>query len=286
MKQPPFSKDGNDWKKQTFYEGNIEANIWLYEFSGPEERKEIIRKLEISSQFNMKYKGLRQFYGDELIAYKEKVGSNKHANDFLRVISSHLTDNFEDNQLTSWKDCLPPFWEELIFTHFPNVMYISKQRKQSVIFLSQLNKFIKWLDYRVGTSWHQTIKQYTKEASEKLVYCEKLLNYLFLLEHPTIYKNDWNIEDELIRSKNKLDSLATFHGSIFQVKEVYDEYILITDINNLRDYEITGTLTEVINPGILLHGGIGKEDDNDFLWEWSLTEGVYPERAKKYINFI
>lgn len=50
-----------------------ETKIKLIPLTGTQSRSEILKKIEISSQFNMRYRGLFEYYGDDLIAYKKKI---------------------------------------------------------------------------------------------------------------------------------------------------------------------------------------------------------------------
>src|SRR5690625_3450233 len=181
-------------------ERNLEVKVWKYEFSGLADREKMLEKIRISTEFDMRYRGLVQFDGDDLVDYKRKIGSNKNGTEFLRVLAKHFTNNLENRCPSSWEECTSAFWEELIFFYYPHLMKISKEQKQSSIFLSQLKKFVRWLDHKKGTSCYQILETLTEDAASDLTICERLLNQLFLLEYPTMYEKDWNVEEELEES--------------------------------------------------------------------------------------
>lgn len=57
-----------------------------------------------------------------------------------------MTDHLEDECPPSWKECPSSFWEELIFAYLPHYTKIIPHKNYAEIFLSQLRKFVRWLD--------------------------------------------------------------------------------------------------------------------------------------------
>src|SRR5690625_1551860 len=169
------------YSKLTFCDGNTESTLWKYEFTDSEDREKILENIHIGSQFDMRYRGLFLFFGDDLVTYKKKIGSNKNGTEFLRILARYFTNHLEDDAPSSWEECQSTFWEELIFACFPHLMKLSKEQQQSIIFISQLKKFVQWLDKTKGTSCYQFIEKYFKEATVELPRNEKLLNQLMLL---------------------------------------------------------------------------------------------------------
>lgn len=272
-------------QKQTFKDKNMEATVWKYEFSGPEDRERMIEKVKISAQFDMRYRGLFQFYGDALIDYKQKIGTNKSGTEFLRVLAKYFTDNHEDTPLYSWNDCQSSFWEEFIFVYYPHLMKISKEEKQSRIFLSQLINFVKWLDQDIGTSCYPIIQTYLKDAASELYDCERLLNQLYLLDYPTIHQEDWNFEKEFTRGITELEQAKEVHNSIFQILKTHGRIIYVKDIDTKEDYKIMDMPSHLMKQGMLLDGFIAIHETDSY-WRWNTTLGIFPERAKKYIKFV
>ncbi|WP_231784211.1 hypothetical protein [Lentibacillus sp. JNUCC-1] len=255
-------------------------------FSHPDEHKAMMEKLKISSKFDMRYRGLLEFYSDDLVAYKLKKGSGKHTNEFLRIFSYYLTDTLEDHCPSSWQECQSSFWEKFIFVHYPHDhMTISKKQRDSEIFLLQLRRFVKWLDQRTGTSWLKVVEQYEAQAKSELLHCEKLLNHLFQQAFPGIHQNDWDFEKILTSNTTNHNHYANNIQSIFQVKEVYDDVVTINDIDSDRVYQIVGMPCKLVKPGLLIEGCIGMKKDA-FFWELWVTSGVYPARARDYFVFV
>ncbi|MGY0693883.1 hypothetical protein ACW2QC_14030 [Virgibacillus sp. FSP13] len=285
MKNKAFHAYGSVQYQESCSTSQSYVKVQMHPFSSPKEREAILEKLRIGSQFFMRARGLSKFYGDDLIAYKRKKGSGKHANEFLRIFANYLTDNLEDNCPSSWKECQPSFWEELIFVHYPHHIKISIKQRESEIFLLQLKRFVRWLDHRAGTSWYELVEQYAQQASPELAMCERLLNHLYLRSYPNIHQSDWDFEKDITANESELNNCTQSIHSAFQVKEVFNEIITVTDIDSGRDYQIDEMPCNIIYPGMIVCGVIGKKGD-DFYWTWYVTEGVYPARAKDYFLFV
>ncbi len=285
MQNTAFCTCGSGLVKENCCQGKPEVRVTLQPFSDPGEKQVFLEKLQISSQFDMRYRGLVDFYGDDLIAYKQERRSIEQVNEFLRIFAKHLTDNLEEDCPTSWKECPPSFLEELIFGHYPHHMKITTKQNDSEIFLLQLKRFFRWLDQRVGTSWYDLVDKYAEEAAPELKRCEQLLNHLFLCEFPRIHHNDWNVTEDIATLEINLNKCSESVHSVFQITEVYEEIITANDIDSGRTYQITGIPCNMVTPGILINGIIGKKRE-DFYWTWLNTEGVYPSKAIDYFKFI
>lgn len=112
----------------------------------------------------MRYRGLFEYYGKDLIAYKRENPTDQNRNEFLRILSSYMTTHLVDNCPTSWKKCKTSFWEEFIFGYYPHMMLITPEENEVDTFLLELKKFIQWLDKRAGTSFHPLIEKYAAES--------------------------------------------------------------------------------------------------------------------------
>lgn len=278
-KQFIFKKDDGNWK----------ATVWIKKFSddaeNEHERKRMIEKIALCSQFGMRYQGLVRFYGNDLIGYQEKIGANKNGTEFLRVLANHFANTDDEMPPSSWQDCNHQFWEELIFSYFPHIMKISKSQNQSVRFLFQLKKFVRWLDKQKETTFSQMVEQLVQEAMIELVPCEHMLNELFTIEYPTIHSNDWDFKKEINVAQKKLESAVALYNSVFQVLKIQKGIVDLKDLDKKRTYQVTLLPCARIKEGVLLNGMIGKQK-GDFYWEWMITEGVYPNKAKQYIQFV
>lgn len=258
------------------------TRVWFQPFTGPDEYQEVLSNLHISSQFDMRFRGLYEHYGKEFIAFKRENPHDPSRNEFLRIFSSYMTDYLEDDCPASWKDCRPSFWKEFILYYFPCRMTVSPEEKEVDRLLPQFIKFVSWLDKRVGTSWSNIVKKYAQEAYFELKNCESLLNSLFLIQYPRIFNNDWNATKDIDKLEELLNSLHESFIGYFQIKEISENVVIATNIKDQRVYHIKGLPNNTMVPGFLLHGCIGKRS-NEKYWIWCYTSGVYPKRAKKFI---
>jgi hypothetical protein len=262
-----------------------QMRVRVQPFANPKERQEFLMNLAISAEFEMRHRGLLEFYGKDLIAYKQKNTSDKNCNEFLRVMSKFMTDWLEDKCPSSWKKCQPSFWEEFIFTFYPHSMKISPNKKEVETFLSQLRKFVRWLDRRAGTSWYPVIEEYASEAGPELKICEHLLNDILLSDFPRIHHDDWNLEQDYEKIKQKFNKFTDRLDSIFEVTSMIEDSIVLTEFNSNRTYYIKGLPCKLIKPGIIMSGAIGKRS-GEIVWNWYQTEGIYPQRGKNYITLL
>ncbi|RUQ27444.1 hypothetical protein ELQ35_15740 [Peribacillus cavernae] len=250
--------------------------------SDPKEYRELHANLKISAEFDMRYRGLLEFFGKDLISYKREHSPNQNRNEFLRIFSKYMTDYLEDHCPPSWKQCTPSFWEEFMFTYYPYCMHVTPHGKEVVKFLFQLKKFVKWLDKRAGTTWFEVIEKYVEESSFDLKMCEHLLNTLYLRDFPRIHHTDWKPKQDSDQIERHFNKYTETLESLFEITRITDDTVILTGLKSHRTYCIKGLPHKAVFPGLLMYGIIGKKDD-DIFWNWCHTESVYPQRAKNYI---
>ena len=260
-----------------------EVRMRVHHFESPNERQEFLKNLAISSEFEMRYRGLLDYYGKEFIDYKKQKPTDKNRNEFLRIISKFMTECLEDNCPSSWQQCQPSFWEELIFTFYPHCMQISTEEKEVETFLSQLKYFVKWLDKRVGTSWYPIVEEYSFIARSELKACEHLLNGLFLNDFPRIYQSDWDPEQDIEKINHKFEQCTDRLNSIFKVTSIIEDTVLLSEFETNHTYYIKSLPYKLIEIGMIMSGIIGKKSA-DLTWNWFQTDGIYPQRGKTYIK--
>jgi hypothetical protein len=262
-----------------------EVRAWVQPFANQQERQEFLMNVAISREFEMRYRGLVEYYGKELIAYKRERPLDKQRNEFLRVLSKFMTDCLEDNCPPSWKECNYSFWEEFIFTFCPLHMKISPEEKEVETFLSQLKEFVQWLDQRVGTTWYSIIETFSTEAAPELKVCEHLLNDIFLNDYPRIYEDDWNPMDDINRLDKDFAECKERRNSLFEVTNIIGDTVVLSEFNFNYTYKIKGLPLRSIKPGLIMSGVIGKKK-GDLFWTWFETVGIFPQRGKSYIKLI
>jgi hypothetical protein len=260
-----------------------ETKIHLVPIQNAQERNKFLKKLEISSHFNMRYRGLFEFYGNDLIEYKQKNFSSNDCNTFLRIFSSYITDYLEDKMPPSWKKCKPSFLEKLIYLYLPYSLKITSEKKEMVLFLNELTTFSIWLDQRENTSWTALMDKY-QDSIKELNECEQLLNHLFLTTFPHYLQSNWNYKADL--EKILLEQLAcdSVVNNIFQVTHIIQDITVLTDIHSNKIYNVINLPIDLISPGILLHATLGIKKENLY-WNLVFIEGVYPQKAKRYFVF-
>lgn len=252
----------------------------VHHFATPEERQNMLRDIAISSEFEMRYRGLLEYYGKDFIAHKKEKPSDEKRNEFLRVISKYMTHYLEDDCPPSWKQCQPTFWEVLIYSFYPDHIKLSPNEEDVETFIFQLKKFVRWLDKRTGTSWYATIEQYTSEAFPELKICERIINRLFLNDFPRIHHDDWNFEEDLDRFDQIFSQCTNQVDSTFNVTKIIGDSVLLTELKTNCTYYIKGLPCDLIVPGIKMSGIIGKKS-GDRCWNWYHTHGIYPSRGEK-----
>lgn len=262
-----------------------ETRVWLQPFTNPDEHKEFLQKVKISSQFGLRYRGLLEFYGNDLIAYKLENPSSKPRNEFLEVLAMYFTVFLEADCPESWKECQPSFWEEFIFTFYPFHIKITPKEKEVEKFLSELKKFIRWLDRRVGSSWYKLIETYIEESSTELKKCEQIINRLYLHTFPRIHHDDWDFNMEFLLNTQQIEECKEAEMNIFEVENLNGPIVVVTSLDTNMTYYIKGLPYEIIMPGTLLSGTIGRKS-GDWLWIWNQPESVFPPRARKYLENV
>lgn len=261
------------------------VKVWGQPFSNPNEYKEILSKIQISSQFGLRYRGLFDFYGDDLIAYKLENFTSQSRNKYLYVLGRYLTEYLEDDCPSSWKECQPSFWEEFIFSFYPLMMQVTPKEKEVEQFLSELKKFISWIDRRFGTSWYTVIEKYIEESQTNLKECEYLLNRLYLHTFPLIHDEDWDPHMNFINSFPNIDEQDEVKLSIFEVKNFNGTIVVVTAMDTDLSYFIKGLPIDFLTPGTIISGGISRKK-RDWIWNWNHPESVFPQRAKKYLKHV
>ncbi|WP_175989791.1 hypothetical protein [Bacillus sp. Marseille-Q1617] len=260
------------------------TRIWLQEFNHPGEHTELLDNLKVSQEFNMRHRGLMEYYGKDLIAYKKEQMANKKRNEFLRTFSHYMTDHLEDDCPPSWKECPASFWEELIFAYLPHYTKIIPKKNYTETFLLQLRKFVRWLDKKEGTDFSQLVNGYINEVSPLLKKCEDLLNYFFLQDYPRFHQPDWDYEKDHERWEKEIEEYSETVNSLFQISEVVDEGVILKDIDTHHTYFTTSIPLQKISSELIFSGAIGKRP-HELVWDWVVTESIYPERGTKYIQF-
>ncbi|GGH82640.1 hypothetical protein JOD43_002827 [Pullulanibacillus pueri] len=262
-----------------------QINIMLKTFNSPQERQELLNDIDLSREFNMRYRGLFEYYGKDLIAYKRIYRNDKRVNDFLDDFSYYMTDHLEEDCPPSWEHCYPPFWEELIFAYIPLVTKISPQKNETKQFLTQLKSFIHWLDTRVGTSWASVVNRYVSEAASPLQQCEDLFNQLFLSQFPNFYQDDWNYDQDIENLAQQIQTQENTLDSIYKITEVSGNIVLLTELDTQRCYPVLGLPCQSLSQGMLIDCILGRKNEELF-WSCDFTQCVFPERAEKYIMFV
>ncbi|QQZ07731.1 hypothetical protein [Heyndrickxia vini] len=262
-----------------------QIRVQMKHFSGLDERKEFIKKIEISSQFNLRYRGLFAFYIDDLIEYKQERPTSHSRNEFLTILGKYLTEYLEDDCPSSWINCEPTFWEELLFSFYPFRIKITPKEKEVEQFLVELKKFTRKLDKKYGSSFKPLVDKIIEESSEELIKCEHLLNRLFIDQYPRIHHKDWNPQLEIKKHHQKLDKCHETIESVFEVTNLNGPIIVVSTLDTNLSYFIKGLPYEMISVGDLFSGGIGKKKD-EWIWTWILTQSVFPPRAKKFFSQV
>lgn len=276
MKNSNNSRDFCDEKEP-------QMKVLMKHFENSKECEELLKNMRICDEFDMRHRGHFLFYGKDFIDYKLIRPYDKDRNEFLRILSNFMTTVLEDDCPPSWKKCKRPFWEELIFTHFPHVMRITPDQKQVETFLSQLRMFVQWLDKRVGTTWFAVVDKYSKEAISDLKVCEQVLNTIFLRDFPQLHQKDFNPEQQIEITNQSFKQCTKRWDSLFEVTSIIDQITVLKEFNTNITYYVKGLPTHIIVPELIMSGCIGRKSGT-LLWEWFQTEGIYPQNGRKYLK--
>jgi hypothetical protein len=248
----------------------------MVHFQSPRDRQVFLWNLAISSEFDMRHRGLLEFYGNDLIAYKQERPKDRARNEFLRILANYLTTILENQCPPSWKDCQPPFWEEFISNCIPHLMKITPEEKEVETIFIQLKKFALWLDKRMGTSFFKVIEVYSEEAEADLKSCERLLNQL-----PNLHLRDCDPKKELEKALKKGFSKNNSIHSCFEMTKLIENMVVLKDIQTNKDYHIHNLPSQSVIPGFFLTGEI-RQDSNGK--ECIIIDSVYPPKAKTYMR--
>ncbi|MEK5445075.1 hypothetical protein [Fredinandcohnia sp. FSL W7-1320] len=271
----------NRFKSKYFRNKNgPQVSVRTYEFANPAERQQLLRDLAFSSEFEMRYRGLFEYYGKDFISYKKEKPSDKKRNEFLRVISNFMTNYLDDDCPPSWKQCSSSFWEVLIYSFYPDHIKLSPNEQDVEDFLYQLKKFVRWLDKRNGTSWYPAVEQYSSEAFPELKICERIINRIFLIDFPRIHHDDWNLDQDIDRLKQKFNQFTNQVDSSFKVTSIIGERVVLTETKTNCTYYVKGLPYEIISPGIKMSGIICNKN-GDQTWHWYHTHGIYPSKGER-----
>jgi hypothetical protein len=269
-------------KKYANGKNMLEITAWEIPIGTPQERQNIFNDLVISSEFEMRNRGLVFYYGKDLIAYKREKPSDQNRNEFLRILSKFMTDCLEDHCPSSWDQCERSFWEKFIYYFYPQNLKISPTLKEAEHFLFQLKKFVSWLDKRVGTHYYPLIEKYSTETAPDLKSSEILLYSLFMRDFPQANSEGWDPEQDIERlTQNGTQYTDSLEG-VFEVTSKMEDTILLTDISSNQTYYVKGLPSDFVNLGMILSGVIGKRK-RDKQWNWYITVAVNPPQAKNYI---
>ncbi|OLS39241.1 hypothetical protein [Bacillus sp. MRMR6] len=261
-----------------------EVNVRVVPFTTTKERTEFFKNLAISSEFDMRQRGILEYYGKDLIAYKLEDPKNENRNEFLRVLAEYMTTRLEDNCPPSWKACHSPFWEELIFAFIPHNLQINPNQNEAETYLNELKMFVKWLDKRAQTNWYPIVTNYVKAAVSDLIICESILHAIFLDHYPKLFQDDWNPFKDIENLDNEFEQCADQVNSCFVVTKLIDDLIELTEYKTDRMYQLKGLPSELMKLGLIMNGSIGRKR-NDLYYKWFHTGGIYPPKARKCFNF-
>ncbi|MFT8320617.1 MAG: hypothetical protein ABF649_06900 [Bacillus sp. (in: firmicutes)] len=286
MKNSPYFLSSSRHSKEISSEKSISPTkiIRLRPIESPQDRKKLLKKIQISSHFNMRFSALYEFYGDDLIDYKQDHFSDSTCNEFLRIFSRYMTDYLKEKTPSSWEECKEAFWEKLILLYFPLSIKITPNIKETKKFISELQKFTQWLDHRANTNSAEIISKFNKEFDE-INSCEYLLNHLILTNYPNIHQKNWDCEDDFIEMDKEFFKFTHSIDGLFVVTSIIFDTVGLTEIDTNQIYHLKGLPLHLMERGMILHGIIGKKT-NDMFWKWHQTERIYPQSAKKYFLFV
>ncbi len=259
------------------------TRIWLQEFTEPGQHTELLDNFKICREFDMRHRGLMEYYGKDLIAYKKEQKANKKRNEFLRAFSHYMTDHLEDDCPPSWQECPAAFWEELIFAYLPHYTKIIPKKNYTETFLLQLRTFVRWLDKREGTVFLNLVDDYIKEGTPILKKCEGLLNHLFLKDYPRFHQSDWDYEEDLDRWERNLSKYSRTIEGMFQVSAFADECVVLRDLHTHHTYLTKSLPVNKLSTKTIITGTLGQKP-HELIWDWLATINVFPENGEKYIR--
>ena len=260
------------------------TRVFVQQFSKPYERKQMMRKIKVSAEFGMRYRGLLHFYGNDLIAYKLELPKSRRRNNFLEILSSYFTEYLEDACPTSWQECQLPFWEEFLFIHYPNYIKLTPDEKEVERFIKQLIKFTRWLDFRVGTEIYPLIIPLVNNSIIELKKCEKYINKLFLHTYPDYYSDHWDPLQNIKYHNEYFEQFDTRSQVLFEITSITGPIFTAIDLDTNLSFQIIGLPVEM-TVGTIINGFLAKRN-TDWIWTWDSPVGVFPIQAKKYLKEV
>jgi hypothetical protein len=267
---------GSGRKKADCCKKKLHIGTKMVQFPSPRDQQVFLKNLAISSEFDMRHRGLLEFYGNDLIAYKQEKPLDQARNEFLRIFANYLTTILENQCPPSWKACQPRFWEEFISNCIPHLMKITPEENEVETLLYHLKKFVSWLDKRVCTSFFKVIEVYSEEAIADLKVCERLLNH-----HPNLHLRDCDPQKEFEKALKKQSSkMDTIHGC-FEISGLIDNTVTLKDSKTNKVYDIQNLPSKLVIPGFFVTGEIRKESNGK---ESIVIDSVYPPKAKTYMR--
>ncbi|MFC0273173.1 hypothetical protein ACFFIX_17300 [Metabacillus herbersteinensis] len=261
------------------------TRVWLQPVKRPDEHEELLKKVKISSEFNLRYRGLFEFYGTDLITYKLGNPTCKSRNQFLEVLGLYFTVYLEDECPESWEACQASFWEEFLFTFYPNHIELSPNETEVGAIFIELKKFTYWLDKRTGSSTYRLIENFIQESASELKQCEKLINRLFNSVFSRIHHNDWDYNTDIQQNNQQLEECKETKRTIFEVTQMNGKIVELTALDSHVAYLVKDLPYEIMAPNTLLSGLIGRKNGDRF-WVFNFPESAYPKRAKKFLENI
>ncbi|HWJ77906.1 MAG TPA: hypothetical protein VNR61_07505 [Niallia sp.] len=263
----------------------LSTKIKLIPLNGTQQtRNEFLKKIEISSAFNMKNQALFEYYGDDLIAYKKLAISDKKRNEFLRIFSSYLTDYLEGNIPSSWIECKTSFLEKLLFLFLPSKIKVTEDKDSISSFLVEFKKFAYWLDKKEQTNWVNHLISYKDQLAE-LSLCEELFLDFFLKMYPSYFQTDWNYSSDKKRLNQLLKECNTIDSGLFEIKNIEYNVITLLNLYTNKSYRLSYFPMLDNYAGLILHCTVGQQL-NHRNWVLLKTFSVFPPQAKKYFTFI
>ncbi|RHW43550.1 hypothetical protein D1B31_02545 [Neobacillus notoginsengisoli] len=281
MKKRPLCSCGSGLAAEHCCE-TFQIHSFVLPHTESQTRENILQKLKIGSEFQMRNRALAFFYGDDLIAYKLGKPKDPNRNEFLFHLSNYLTDYLEDLSPPSWQECSPIFWEEFISTYLPGRISISKEGHETEKMITEIQKFVRWLDRREGTAWFSIVDHYINMYKSDIKTTETALNALVLHHFPHIHEKDFDFQKDFDADQKRLGVLAQSEDGFFEVQTVIEGVFVLNNLEDGRTYHTKG-LPGCILPGILLKGAIGKKK-HDLFWSWCATGAVFPKCSKKFLE--
>ncbi|RSK27635.1 hypothetical protein EJF36_12525 [Bacillus sp. HMF5848] len=261
------------------------VRMTMYEFANPEEQQKYKKMIKISSQFEMRPRGIFEYYGEDLVTYKLQKPTSESRHMFLTVIARYMTEYLEDCCPSRWIDCDHVFWNELLTTFYPSVMQITAEENNVDLFLYELKKFTHWLDKERSTNLYKIVYPILEEAEIDLKKCESLLNALYLQLYPHLHSKQ---ADSLFANDmyfNMLENCEDDKYDVFEVQNVSRSHVVATSLETNYTYYMRGLPYKLLESGMIITGTICKMPREN-LWRWNSPESVFPQAAKEYLRHV